>query len=75
VECVLDAHFGIRGAVISQNEERIIVIEKGSANSEEILDKLDALHISRVITVKEIPMDKRHGAKIDYERLKNIFKN
>jgi len=69
----LDAHFDIRGAVLSQNGERIAVVEKGAANSEEILNKLTALHISRVITVKKIPMDKRHGAKIDYDRLRKMI--
>jgi len=74
VECILDAHFGIRGAIISQNGERIIVIEKNAANPEEVLRVLKAQHIARVITVKKIPMDKRHGAKIDDAWLKKLRK-
>jgi len=69
VECILDARFGIRGALIARNGERIVVIEKGAANPDEVLQALRSHHIARIISVNKIPMDKRHGAKIDYDRL------
>jgi len=68
-ECILDSHFGIRGAFLLQNKERVAVIEKGFVNENDVLQALKSQHISKIITIKKIPMDKRHGAKIDYERL------
>jgi acyl-coenzyme A synthetase/AMP-(fatty) acid ligase len=73
-ECVLDAHFGIRGAIISQNTKRIIVIEKNATNPDDVLQILKTQHIAQVVTVKKIPMDKRHSAKIDYARLEKMLK-
>lgn len=73
VECVLDAHFGIRGAVITKSGKRVVVIEKGGANPEKILEILAPQQISSVLEIKKIPMDKRHGAKIDYAKLQNLF--
>lgn len=75
IECVLDAHFGIRGAILSHKGERIIVIEKSTANPDNVLKTLKPFHIMSVIAIKKIPMDKRHGAKIDYERLLKILKS
>ena len=71
VECILDAHFGIRGAIIAGNGERIVIIEKGAANPDEVLKALQPQHIERIVLIDKLPMDKRHGAKIDYERLGN----
>jgi len=73
VECILDARFGIRGAILAQNGERVVVIENGAATPGDVLHALKPQHITRVITVKKIPMDKRHGAKIDYTRLQKIL--
>ena len=73
VECILDAFFGIRGAILLYNKERIIVIEKGSADCEDVLQKLQTQHITRVVEVKKIPMDKRHGAKVDYTQLYKLL--
>ena len=70
VECILDAHYGIRGAIISSGGKRVVIIEQGSVDSEKVLFQLKTLHIEQVIAVKKIPMDKRHGVKVDYERLK-----
>ncbi|MDR2913334.1 MAG: AMP-binding protein [Tannerella sp.] len=69
IECVLDAHFGIRGAILSHKGERIVVIEEGITNPDDVLNRLKPFHIMSVIAIKKIPMDKRHGAKIDYRRL------
>jgi len=70
IECILDTHYGIRGAVFASEEGRIIVIEKRTGiNSEDILCELRPLHIAEVIEVRKLPMDKRHRAKIDYEKL------
>ena len=70
VECILDAHYGIRGAILVKNGKRIVVIEKGAVDCEDVLCELRPQHIAQVVEVKKIPMDKRHGAKVDYDRLK-----
>ena len=69
VECVLDAHFGIRGAALLRNGERVVVVEKGAVDSIRALAVLNPLHIRKIIFVGKIPMDKRHAAKIDYAKL------
>ncbi|MDL2305757.1 AMP-binding protein [Bacteroides sp. OttesenSCG-928-D19] len=74
IECVLDAHFGIRGAILSHNGERMVVIEERTANPDDVLKQLKSFHIMSIIAVKKIPMDKRHGAKIDYGKLLKILK-
>ena len=74
-ECVLDAHFGIRGAILFHEGERIVVIEKSTINPDDVLKVLKPFHITSVIAVKKIPMDKRHGAKIDYSRLLKKLKS
>ena len=75
VECILDAHFEIRGAILSHHGKRTVVIEKSKSlrDVSEVLQLLKSQHIEQVITVKKLPMDKRHGAKIDYHRLGKIL--
>ncbi|MCL2353440.1 MAG: AMP-binding protein [Defluviitaleaceae bacterium] len=68
VECVLDAHFGIRGAAILHKGKRAVVIDK-NLDSNLVLKALKSLHIHQVIKIKALPMDKRHNAKIDYAQL------
>ena len=72
-ECILDAHFGIRGAILPQNGRRVVVIEKGPAIAGEVLEALSLQHITRVAEIKKLPMDKRHGAKIDYDKLMKML--
>ena len=73
VECIIDEHYGIRGAIVTQGKNRIAVIEKGAVDWEDVLCELRPLHVTDVIEVKKIPMDKRHGAKVDYEKLKSMI--
>jgi len=69
VECVLDTHFGIRGATLLHNGKRTVVVDK-DVNVREILSQFKIEDIKKV---KKLPMDKRHNAKIDYAALKNIL--
>jgi len=71
VECIIDEHYGIRGALLAHGKERIVLIEKSTVDCEDVLCELRPLHVTQVIEIKKIPMDKRHGAKIDYEKLKS----
>jgi acyl-CoA synthetase (AMP-forming)/AMP-acid ligase II len=75
VECVLDGAFGIRGAILLWQDQRTVVIEKSAADPDKVLAALSPQKISRVLEVKKIPMDKRHRAKVDYEKLKLAIKN
>ena len=73
VECVLDSHFGVRGAVLSVDDCRIVVVEESGPEEERILEVLKSFHINQVIKVEALPMDKRHGAKIDYNKVKEMI--
>ena len=66
-------HEGLKQVNHNQRPHYDASTEKGAANPADVLRILQPHHIARVVTVKKIPMDKRHGAKIDYERLeKNL---
>ena len=73
VECILDSQFGIRGAILIWNKKRTVVIEKSDINPEAVLKALKPQGIEKVLTIQKIPMDKRHGAKIDYNRLEKLI--
>ena len=73
IECVLDSHFGIRGAVLSEDNRRIVVVEESELKEAQILDVLKPFHIDQVIKVEALPMDKRHGAKIDYNKVRELI--
>jgi len=75
VECILDSLYGIRAAILLRNGTRTVIVEKGSfASLDDVIRSLKELHISDVIEVKKIPMDKRHGAKIDYVKLETMLR-
>jgi len=71
-ECVLDATLGIRCAVIIKDGKRTVVVEKPT-NQVKVLEVLKPLHITQVIVVKKLPMDKRHNAKIDHSKLLKLI--
>jgi len=73
IECVLDSHFGIRGAVLKEQQHRIVVIGECGLEEAQILAVLEGFHVDRVMKIEALPMDKRHGAKIDYERVKEMI--
>ena len=74
VEYAVSAVPGIRrAALVAENDKRILVIETGggtfSADCLRVARCIAARHIDRIIIVRRIPVDKRHGAKIDYPAL------
>ncbi|MCL1991018.1 MAG: AMP-binding protein [Defluviitaleaceae bacterium] len=75
VECVLDDHFGIRGAVLNVSDSRVVVIEENGPTEKQILSALAAFKIERVVIVENLPMDKRHGAKINYNHVREMMTN
>lgn len=77
VECA--AHFfpGVgRSAMLSHRGQRILLVETekpldlGALKSKLAWADLDAVHI-----VEAIPVDKRHNAKVDYTRLREVIRN
>jgi acyl-CoA synthetase (AMP-forming)/AMP-acid ligase II len=78
VEFALAGINGVRrAALISRNERRVLVIEP--AGREFRSDCASAAkcvadnHIDSIVTVRRIPMDKRHDAKIDYPTLERLL--
>ena len=49
-----------------------IGFERAASCVGKVLEVLAPQKITRVIEVKKIPMDKRHGAKVDYEKLRAL---
>ncbi len=74
VECILDSRFGIRGAILTLDGERVVIIERNTVKADDVLEALKPCHISRVIAIRKLPMDSRHRAKIDYAKLLQQFR-
>lgn len=76
VECAVNAAFGIeRCAVLAYQDERLLVVEEGQKIPVKLMESLAWAKLSRIITLKKLPMDKRHNAKIDYPALRKMMKN
>ena len=78
VEFALAGINGVRrAALLSRNEGRVLVLEP--AGREFRSDCASAAtciadnHIDSIVTVRRIPMDKRHDAKIDYPTLERLL--
>ncbi len=80
VEYAVNAVRGIsRAALISDQGKRVLVIETSA--KEFTSDCVKAARcvadkqIDKIITVRRIPMDRRHDAKVDYPALKRLFES
>lgn len=78
VEYAVNAVKGInRAALVGHNKQRVLVLE--TSDREFRQDCAAAArcvaehHIDRIITVRRIPMDRRHDAKIDYPALNRLL--
>lgn len=60
-----------RTAFVSHNGRRLLVVEPGTPT--DLKDRLRWAQIDEVRTVKRIPLDKRHNAKVDYPALRRIL--
>ena len=75
VEYAVSAIPGIRrAALLADNGKRLLVIETGNrpfaVDFSKIARCVADRNIDRIVTVRHIPVDKRHGAKIDYPALR-----
>lgn len=76
IEAAVHAYFNInRTAVFNENNKIILVLEKGSnITKEEIMEKINFTKIDEIKFVNQIPTDKRHSSKVDYNELKKLLK-
>jgi acyl-CoA synthetase (AMP-forming)/AMP-acid ligase II len=74
VHAIFDLH---RAAFVACNSRRLLVIEPGSRFKQEsrpeIVARLDWARVDEVVTVDQIPVDKRHNAKVDYPALVRLI--
>jgi acyl-CoA synthetase (AMP-forming)/AMP-acid ligase II len=78
VEYAVAAIRGVRrAALMADNGKRLLVIETGNqpfaVDSSKIARCVADRSIDRIVTVRRIPVDKRHGAKIDYPALRLVL--
>ena len=76
IEAALHAYFNInRTAVFDENNKVILVLENASnITKEEIREKINFTKIDEIKFVNQIPTDKRHSSKVDYNELKKLLK-
>ena len=77
VECAATAHPAvIRAAFAVHRNQRVLAVEsRGDAIGarEALQDALEWAHLSRVVIVARIPLDRRHNAKVDYPELTRLL--
>ena len=74
VECAVNRLPWVeRSALVRHNQERVLVVELGSEapqNPEQRVDEfVPWAQLDRVVRLPEIPVDRRHNAKVDYPSL------
>ena len=76
VEAALHAYYSIsRTAALKEDDKLILVFEKGcNLDIQDILEKINFEKIDEIKYVDEIPTDKRHNSKVDYNELRKILK-
>jgi acyl-CoA synthetase (AMP-forming)/AMP-acid ligase II len=79
IEAPARSHPAIKRAALAQYRgKRILLVEpskksRTSINPSQIQGAFGWAHIDRVITIKRIPLDVRHGSKIDYGALESVL--
>ena len=73
IEASLHAQFEIgKTAIIKSSEGLILVLETSEDIDEDrIKEAIDFENINKIIYVTNIPVDKRHGSKVDYKELES----
>jgi acyl-CoA synthetase (AMP-forming)/AMP-acid ligase II len=75
VECAADFIQGVgRSAMVSYKGRRVLLLEtNGSLDQDSIRERLAWAELDEVRVVEQIPMDKRHNAKVDYTRVYRLL--
>lgn len=75
IQCALNMKYEVnKSAVLKLDEKIILVLEKDDINTE-IQEFSKKFEIDEIKVVERIPMDRRHGAKVDYARLLTLLDN
>ncbi len=70
IESALDSCFGgMKAALVQLDGQRVLVYENGEAPVEKLKEALHWATIDQYRFIRRIPMDARHGSKIDYPAL------
>ncbi|RYD31946.1 MAG: AMP-dependent synthetase, partial [Verrucomicrobiaceae bacterium] len=78
IECALRERFpGIRMAALEWKGERLLVVGKIVSEEEhgEISGAAGAFGMQRIVNLPQLPLDRRHNAKIDYPALRKLLEN
>jgi acyl-CoA synthetase (AMP-forming)/AMP-acid ligase II len=62
-----------RAAIVTYQEQRVLLLECYAGqqiDTNQLAKQLDWVSLDRIVQVDEIPVDKRHNAKVDYPALK-----
>lgn len=74
IECALrEIHPGIRTAAIHWGNRRTLVVGQ-KCDSEEIRKSAELLGMENLVFLDSLPLDRRHQAKIDYPKLREVLK-
>ncbi|MCA9759674.1 MAG: AMP-binding protein [Candidatus Eisenbacteria bacterium] len=80
VECAVSRFGWIRrSALVSDGEERVLIVEPIDSGHEgdldAVLQSLEWALIDRILTVRSIPVDRRHNSKVDYAKLRGMIRD
>jgi acyl-CoA synthetase (AMP-forming)/AMP-acid ligase II len=78
VECAASRIEGVRrSALVQHNEQRVLVVQRTTSPSPDLetilLRELAWAGIHKIHFLPQVPLDKRHNAKIDYPELRAIL--
>ena len=72
LHCQLDIG---KTAILKNNDELILVLESSEGiNEERIREAINFIKIDKIVYISSIPVDKRHGSKVDYKELESNLK-
>jgi acyl-CoA synthetase (AMP-forming)/AMP-acid ligase II len=78
IECAAQSHPTVRRAALAIIDgQAVLALETGRSGADttrEVNDLVSWANLDVVVTVKSIPMDARHNAKVDYTKLYAILK-
>lgn len=76
VESALDCGFnGVKAALVQLEGKRVLVVETEAVPLEQLKPVLSWAGIEEYRSIRRIPMDARHGSKVDYPALMKLLKN
>ena len=76
IEASLHCQLNIgKTAILKENNKLILVLESSEGISEEkIREAINFINIDKIVYISSIPVDRRHGSKVDYKELLSNLK-